>query len=113
MSDSLGGSQISTYDAAGNLLTRRQTGNGGSLKLVYTYTADNQLASVSRYSDSAGVTLVAKTTYSYDSADRLVGIAWFFLTEEGGTIEAAGLGAGAAVNKNSIMIPRFRALHHD
>ena len=69
--DSLGGVQTSTYDADNNLQTREQTGNSGTLRIDYTYTPDNQVATIKDYSNLAGTTLVAETDDTYN-ADNLM-----------------------------------------
>jgi RHS repeat-associated protein len=90
-----------TYDPAGNVLSLADTVGGQAEGLnAYTYNADNQLtkiiqtgaalagkqvdftynplgqfATISRYSDAAGTQLVATSTYSYDTLNRLTGLA--------------------------------------
>jgi RHS repeat-associated protein len=71
--DSQGGLQTSVYDALNRLTTRKETGQA-PLRLDFTYTARDDLASVSRYSDLAGTTTVAYSAYSYDSMDRITNL---------------------------------------
>ncbi len=70
--DSLGGAQTSTYDAENDLLTREQTGDRGTLRVDYTYTADNQVATIKRYSDLAGSSLIGETDYAYNAEGEVV-----------------------------------------
>src|SRR5262249_42779419 len=73
--DSLGGTLTSVYDAA-NRLTSRQFGGTGQtpVRIDPTYTNRNQLATLNRYSDLAGTTLVGTSSYVYDSAQRLTNL---------------------------------------
>ena len=72
MTDSAGGTTAYVYDAA-NRLTSLQFGGAGQtpLRLDMTYTARNELATESRYSDLAGTLLVGTSAYTYDAAGRL------------------------------------------
>src|SRR5262249_8605676 len=64
--DSLNGVTTSVYDGANNLVTRLYGGSGQTpLRLDFTYNADNMVASATRYSDLAGTTTVAYSTYTY------------------------------------------------
>ena len=100
-----------TYDAAGNVLTLADTVNGQAEGLnSYTYNADNQetrivqtgaalqgkqvdfsynpvgqLATISRYSNSAGTQQVASSTYTDNSLNQLTGL----VESEGATILAS------------------------
>jgi YD repeat-containing protein len=73
--DSLSGVTTSTYNAV-NLLSKREFGGSGltPLRADLTYTDRNQLATVSRYSDLAGSTLVGSTTFTYDASKRLTNL---------------------------------------
>ena len=69
VSDSQGGLMQSVYDADGNLTSRTLSGPGITpLRVDMTYTVDNQLASVTRYSDLAGTQVVGTSSYAYDPA---------------------------------------------
>jgi RHS repeat-associated protein len=74
--DSKGGTTTSAYDAANRLTMREYNGTSQTtvLRFDQTWTADDQLQTVKRYSDLAGGTLVGVTTYSYDNADRVTNI---------------------------------------
>jgi RHS repeat-associated protein len=70
--DSQGGITTSIYNADGLLQTREQGGAGVTpLRIDFTYTPDNQIATETRYSDLAGTTRVGFTTKAYD-ADGMV-----------------------------------------
>src|SRR5262249_27000910 len=70
--DSFGGVTTSVYNAV-NLLTSRQFGGSGQtpLRIDLTYTAANQLATATRYSDLSATTKVGDSAYTYDAAGRL------------------------------------------
>jgi RHS repeat-associated protein len=72
--DSLGGTTTSTYDAL-NRLTERQFGGSGQTPLhaSLTWTARDQLSTITRYDDQAG-TLAGTSTYQYDAAMRLTNL---------------------------------------
>ncbi len=72
--DSLGGTQTSVYDAAGQLTSRQLSGNSMQARIDATYNADGSLTGLSRYSDVGGTTLVGTTSYSYDNAQRVTAI---------------------------------------
>jgi RHS repeat-associated protein len=69
--DSFGGTLTSAYDAL-ERLTRRGFGGTGQtpLHVELTWTSQDQLALLKRYSDSGGSTLVGTASYGYDNADR-------------------------------------------
>jgi RHS repeat-associated protein len=70
--DSLGGVTTSVYDGDNNLTSRRLGGTGVTAQRIdQTYNADNQLSTQTRYSDLAGTTVVATTSFTYDDAGRL------------------------------------------
>jgi RHS repeat-associated protein len=75
--DSLGGTVTSVYDAA-DRLTSRQLGAVGTLtnatRVDFTYTNNDLLSKVTRFSDAAGTTVVGTTIYSYDNANRVTTI---------------------------------------
>jgi RHS repeat-associated protein len=70
--DSFGGVLTSVYDNA-NRLTTQQFGGSGQTPLRFDlgYTARNQVATLTRYSDLAGTTKVGESDYTYDAAGRL------------------------------------------
>jgi RHS repeat-associated protein len=70
--DSLSGTTTSVYDAL-NRLTVREFGGPGqtTLREDLTYTARDQIATESRYTDLAGTTGAGVTSYTYDGAMRL------------------------------------------
>src|SRR5262249_53390628 len=69
--DSKGGVTTSTYDNANNL-TSRQFSNGTTpLREDFTYDANNQLSTATRYSDLNANTKIGGTSYSYDTVNRL------------------------------------------
>jgi YD repeat-containing protein len=70
VTDSKGGVATSVYDEA-NRLTSRQFSDGASqLRFDYTYTARDQVETLTRYANLAGTTQVGQTTYAYDTAGR-------------------------------------------
>ena len=69
--DSKGGLTTSVYDAVNRLTTREfSTGGVNPLRFDQTFTARDQLASVTRYSDLAGTLKVGYASYAYDPAGR-------------------------------------------
>jgi RHS repeat-associated protein len=71
--DSIGGTTTYVYDAANRLVSLQFGGTGQTpLRMDMTYTARNELAGESRYSDLAGTHRVGKSTYTYDAAGRLI-----------------------------------------
>jgi len=85
LQDSFGGVLTSVYDSA-NRLTSRQFGGASQtpLRMDLTYTARNQLATQTRYSDLGGVNKVASNTLTYDTAGRLTNLQDF--NASGGSI---------------------------
>jgi RHS repeat-associated protein len=72
VSDSLGGVVASGYDANGWLTTRQFSGPGGvQARFDPSYTADGQVATETRYSDTAGTHKVGLTQDTYDAANNL------------------------------------------
>jgi YD repeat-containing protein len=73
--DSEGGVTTSVYDAD-NRLTSRQFSDPDQapLREDFTYTARDQMASATRYSDVAGATKVGSTLYTYDASMRVVNL---------------------------------------
>ena len=71
--DSIGGTTTYVYDAADRLISLQFGGAGQTpLRMDMTYTARNELAGESRYSDLAGTHLVGTSAYTYDAAGRLI-----------------------------------------
>jgi YD repeat-containing protein len=75
LQDSLGGTTTSIYDVA-NRLTHRQFGGAGQtpLRIDMTYTARDQLATETRYSNLAGTQTVGYSTLTYDAESRLINL---------------------------------------
>ena len=75
VTDSFQGVTTSTFDALGRL-TERQFGGTGqtALHVDLTWTADDQLATLSRYDDQSGSVLAGTSTYGYDNAQRLTSL---------------------------------------
>ena len=75
-----------SYDSFGEMTSVQQAGVTGGVavapKLVnFSYNADGQFNTISRYADLAGNDLVVQAVYSYDSAQRLTGLSY----TQGGT----------------------------
>lgn len=67
-----------TYDSLGRMTRVTQQGQSGgnsvaAKRVDLAYSAAGNVSSIDRYSDLAGTSLVATTTFGYDSADRLTG----------------------------------------
>ena len=76
--DSLGGVTTSVYDVLNRLESRKFGGTGQTpLRIDLTYTVEGQQESFTRYSDLAGTTKVATTSYTYDAAQRLANLHHF------------------------------------
>jgi RHS repeat-associated protein len=75
LKDARSGVTTSIYDAV-NRLTSRQFGGTGQtpLRVDFTYTPRNQIATITRFSDLAGTVTVAYSAYSYDNAARLTNL---------------------------------------
>jgi RHS repeat-associated protein len=73
ITDSTGGTETSVYNGDNLLTSRRLSGgpNNAQLRIDLSYTPDNQLSLLSRYSDTAGNTLVGKTQNTWDAAGNL------------------------------------------
>jgi RHS repeat-associated protein len=69
--DSKGGVATSTYDNANNLTSRQFSDGTTPLRADFTYDGNNQLSSITRYSNLAGTTTIGSTSYSYDADNRL------------------------------------------
>lgn len=74
VADSLGGFTTSVYDAANRLSSRRFNDGTTQLRIDFTYTARDQLATETRYSDLAGTALVGPSLYTYDAQGRTTDI---------------------------------------
>jgi YD repeat-containing protein len=69
--DSLSGVLTSVYDMANRLTSRKFGGTSQTpLRIDLTYTARNQIATETRYSDLAGSTVVGSSTFTYDALGR-------------------------------------------
>jgi YD repeat-containing protein len=72
--DSKGGVATSIYDGADRLVSRQFSDGTTPLRLDFTYTARDQRATLTRYSDLAGTQVVGTTAYSYDDVGRTTNI---------------------------------------
>jgi RHS repeat-associated protein len=73
--DSFGGITTSVYDAAGRMTTLEFGGSGQTqLRLDFTYTARDQIATETRYSDLAGSHEIGYTTFMYDANMNLTSL---------------------------------------
>ena len=73
--DSKGGTTTSVYDADNNLESEQFGGAGQTpLRIDFTYNADNQVSTITRYSDLAGTVTVATSAYTYDNAGELTNL---------------------------------------
>jgi YD repeat-containing protein len=75
--DSLSGMTTSVYDAGNNLTTRKQSSSLTQFRLDFTYTARDQLASVTRWEDLVQIVKAGTTSYSYDGVGRVTNIEHF------------------------------------
>ncbi len=72
--DSFGGVTTNTYDANGNLTQQLFGGTGLTpMRINQSYDADNELTGTTRYSDLAGTTIVATSSYVYDAVGDRTG----------------------------------------
>ena len=70
--DSFGGTTTSGYDALNRLTSRGLSTTGGvALHVAQTWTAENEVATQSRYDDEGTSVLVGTSSYGYDTAERL------------------------------------------
>jgi len=75
LSDSLGGVIGVVYDGLSRVTQVTQSGPGVAEKRAdYTYAANAELDTITRYADLAGTQLVATSTYGYDTAGRLTSL---------------------------------------
>jgi RHS repeat-associated protein len=73
--DSFGGVLTSVFDAANRLTTREFGGTGQTpLRVDLAYNSNNQMTTLTRFSDLAGQTTVGYSAYSYDKVQRLTNI---------------------------------------
>jgi RHS repeat-associated protein len=72
--DNLGGEEDSLYNASGQLLSRTLTQSGSTLRIDFTYDEFGRVSTEKRYSDAAGTTLVATTTFTYDLSGNVTSI---------------------------------------
>ena len=74
VTDSLGGTESSTYDGDGYLTTRSYVGQGQTLLVKYTNNEEGWNTTLARYSNLAGTTLVATSKYQYDGAGNVTNV---------------------------------------
>ncbi len=83
--DSLGGVLTYVYDGAGRLTSEQLGGTGVTQARVdLAYDANDQVTTLTRYTDTAGTTLAGTTTYTYNAFEQLTGI--FNATATGATL---------------------------
>ena len=82
----VGATDTTTYDALNRQTQTIQTGIGVSTKRVnFAYNGLNQFTAISRFADAAATQSVANTAYSYDGLHRLTNIAH---SNAGGSVNA-------------------------
>src|SRR5207249_547444 len=75
LQDNFGGLMTSTYDPLDRLTSRQFTGTGSAqVRIDLTYTAQDYVNTLSRYSDIAGTQLVGTTSYVYDPLGELTNL---------------------------------------
>jgi RHS repeat-associated protein len=74
VTDSQGGTTTSVYDAANRLTTREQANGLAPVRLDFTYTARDQLATMTRWADLVQIVKVGSSAYSYDSVGRTTNV---------------------------------------
>jgi len=73
--DSFGGTTTRTYDALNRVTTIQFGGSGQTpLREDFTYTARDQVATQTRYSDLAGSSKIGSSTFTYDAVARLTNL---------------------------------------
>ena len=73
--DSLGATTTRVYDALNRTTTMMFGGDGQTpLREDFTYTARDQVASQTRYSNLAGTATIGYSTYGYDAVTRLTAL---------------------------------------
>jgi RHS repeat-associated protein len=73
--DSFGGTLTSVYDPLNRLSTREFGGTSQTpLRIDVTYTAQDQIATETRYSDLAGSNKIGSTTYTYDALGEITNL---------------------------------------
>ena len=73
--DSFGATTTRTYDVLNRVTTMQFGGSGQTpLREDFTYTARDQVASQTRYSDLAGTSKIGSSTFTYDSVGRLTNL---------------------------------------
>jgi RHS repeat-associated protein len=72
--DSQSGVTTSVYDALGRLTSRKFSNGTTNLRIDPGWTSRDQLASLKRYTDLGGTSLVGMSSYTYDSAMRLTAL---------------------------------------
>ena len=73
LDDTKGGRTSYVYDARNELVTLTQSGTGVAAKRVdLSYDAAGRMTTLTRDSNLAGTTIVLRSVYGYDNADRLV-----------------------------------------
>ncbi len=74
LQDSLGSLQTATYNAVDRVETLKFTDANGTVRADYTYTARDQVQTITRYSNLAATVTVGKTSYVYDATGRVQNI---------------------------------------
>src|SRR5262249_9336816 len=110
VTDSLGGQLTSVLDA-GNRLTSRQFGGTGQtpLRIDLTWTANDRLATLTRYKNLAGTQLVGTTINTFDDAGNLTQIqhkdgsnanisTWAYSYDAANRLTSESLNGGTATN---------------
>ena len=74
VNDSQSGVTTSVYDALGRLTSRKFSNGTTNLRIDPGWTNRDQLASLKRYTDLGGSSLVGMSSYTYDAAERLTAL---------------------------------------
>jgi RHS repeat-associated protein len=74
MQDSLGGTTTYVLDALNRLATMQFSGNSATLREDFSYTARDQVANQTRYSNLAGTSTIGYSGFTQDSVGRLTNL---------------------------------------